>query len=234
MALIQISMRYIIAFFFFICLTFSSQAQSAPVNSNLGLDYILLDYVSQVKLSNNSYGEKYTGSFFLFDNWTNNCEIQLSGKLFKLNNVNFNVDTNEFMSEMGKDSVFSIDSKYVDFINIRGKRFIYKIYKGQNKFFEVLLKSEKGTSLFKGYNIRILPKSEMGMLNRPYDEIKKEEKYFITNGTELVNIKLKKKDILRFLEKDKQSIMLKHIKENKLSFKKEKDLKEIFKYYNSI
>ena len=56
----------------------------------LGIDYKIRDFVVHTKLSNNESGEKYIGSFFLFDNWKNNCKIQINGKEFRLNNVNLN------------------------------------------------------------------------------------------------------------------------------------------------
>jgi hypothetical protein len=231
-------MRYkilILFICFIICNGVSSQGiQVNIVQSNLGLDYKIRDFVVHTKLSNNESGEKLIGSFFLFDDWKNNCKIQINGKEFRLNNVNFNIQNNEFLSEIGKDSVFTVTPKYIDFITINNKKFKYHLYKGENKFFEVLLDTKKKLSLFKGHHIRIIPKSDMGMLNRPYDEIRREKKFYILNGSKLIGFKLKKKDILKQIDKDKQNTIIKYIIEKKLSYKREKDVIEIFKYYATI
>jgi len=225
-------MQFRIVIFFTVFILFNSFTSLAQVNTVNSSQ--ILDYANVIESPYSVGGEKILGSYLLFDDWINNCKIQLKGKQFTLNNVNFNIPTNEFMSEIGKDSVFAIHGKHIDFIEIENKVFKYYLYEGQNKFFEVLLDNELMLSFLKGFNTRILPRSEMGMLNRPYDEIKKQEKYFITNGTEIVKVKLNKKEILKYIKKDKQSKILKYIKERRLSFKKEKDVKEIFKYYNSI
>ncbi len=231
-------MRYkilILFIFFIICDCVSSQSMQVNIaQNNLGIDYKIRDFEAEVKRSKNENGEKYIGSFFLFDNWKNNCKIQINGKEFRLNNVNFNIQSNEFLSKIGEDSVFTVLPKYIDFITINNKKFKYHLYKGENKFFEVLLDTKNIFSLFKGHYIRIIPKSEVGMLNRPYDEIRREKKFYILNGSKLIGFKLKKKDILKRIDKDKQNIIIKYVVEKKLSYKREKDVVEIFKYYNTI
>ena len=115
------------------------------------------------------------------------------------------------------------------------KKYKYHFYKNENKFFEVLLESdEEKVSVLKGYHIRIIPKSNMGMLNRPYDKITKDQKFYILKGAEIKQLKLKKKEVFRLMKVELQNDVKKYIKKNKLSYKKEKELVEIFKYYNSL
>ena len=151
-------MKYIVQILllsFGICQTISSQAiQTNVVQNNLGIDYKIRDFVVNTELLNNGYGEKYLGSFFLFDNWKNNSQVQIRGKKFAFYNVNFNVKNNEFMSEVSKDSVFTLLPEYIDFITIDSKVYKYHLYKGENKFFEVLFESEKKISIYRGYDIR--------------------------------------------------------------------------------
>lgn len=122
------------------------------------------------------------------------------------------------MSEIIKDSVFTLLPEYIDFITIDSKVYKYQLYKGENKFFEVLFESENKISHYRGYDIRIIQKSELGMLNRPYDEVKKDEKFCILNNDELVVLKLKKKDLLKFIDNDKQDAILKYVKEKGLTY----------------
>lgn len=223
----------LLIFFVFFLIFNVSYSQTVPVNRNLAIDYRIRDFVVSKKLSNDS-GEKILGSYFLFKDWKNNSKVTLTGKEFVLNNVNFNVQNNEFMSEIGTDSVFTVTPKHIDLISIGNRNFKYQFYKGENKFFEVLFTANKRLSFYKGFHIKILPKSEMGMLNRPYDEIRIEEKLYVLNGSALIEMKKKKKEFLNLFEKDLQNSMTKFIKEQKLSYKREQDLIEIFKYYDTI
>ncbi|NNC69969.1 MAG: hypothetical protein HKN90_04010 [Flavobacteriaceae bacterium] len=214
--------------------TFSQEGQTNVLQRNLAIDYRIRDFVVNKRLSDNDHGEKYIGTYYLFKDWSNSSRIHLTGKEFVLNNVNFNVQTNEFMSEIGQDSVFTVIPNYIDRIAIGDRNFTYNFYKNENKFFEVLFSASKKISLYKGFHIRIIPKSEMGMLNRPYDEVRIEEKLYLIYDQEIVELKKKKKDILGFIEKDLQNDLLIYIKSKKLSYKKEKDLIEIFKYYDTL
>ena len=232
-------MRLKIILIVFSFLIFESTYSQINVNvqqNSLGLDYMIRDFVTLTTLNGDLNNDtKVLGSFFLFDTWVNNCKVQIKGKEFKLNKVNLNVQTNEFMLEMGKDSIFTFTTKSIDFININDKKYKYHFYKNENKFFEVLLEGkEENISILKGYHIRIIPKSNMGMLNRPYDKITKDQKFYTRKGTEIKLLKLKKKEVLGLIDSELQNDIKKYIKKNKLSYKKEKDLVEIFKYYNSL
>ena len=72
------------------------------------------------------------------------------------------------------------------------------------------------------------------MLNRPKDEIIKEEKFYTINKAELVVLKLKKKDILKVIDQDKQQAILKYVKEKNLSYKKENDVLKLLIYYDAL
>ncbi len=227
-------MRFIICCFFIFLICSNVSSQQKTVNDDaLGTIFQLQNITSNAENSGANDGN-YIGTFLLFKDWNNSCSIQIIGKKYALNRVNFNVQNNEFMYKTGENDIFAIAPKNIDFIHIKGQSFKYKLYKGEDKFFEVLFESKKRLSLFKGYHIRILPKSELGMLNRPKDEIKKEEKFYILNGTELAVLKLKKKDILKLIDKDMQDKITKYVKEKSLSYKKEKDVLEILKYYDII
>jgi len=232
-------MKYVLLLLFFsfgLCQSIASQdgIQTNIRQNNLGMDYRLRDFMVNTKLQNDGYGEKYIGSFFLFDNWRPTSKVYIRGKEFTFRNVNFNVQSNEFISEVSKDSVFYLLPKYIDFIVIDDKTYKYQLYKGATKFFEVLYENNNKRSIYRGYDVRIIPKSDVGMLNRPYDEIKHEEKFFMMEGVEPIAFKLKKKEILNLIAKDKRDAVSKYIKENKLSYKKEKDVLKIFKYYDTI
>lgn len=199
------------------------------------VNYQVKDFIKEAE-RNGANTQQYLDSYFLFDNWKNNCQIQVSGKKVLLNNINLNLETNQFMYKTHKDSVFTIPSSYIDFVVINFSKYDFKRFNSQNKFVEVLLDDSQKISLYKGYNIKVLPKSDISvMTDKPYDRTRKETKYYYTlNESELINFKMKKKETLRLFNKDEHSKVTKFAKDRKLSFKREKDVVEIIDYYNSL
>ena len=55
-------------------------------------------------------------------------------------------------------------------------------------------------------------------------------KYFFYLNDDLIQVELKKKDILKIF-KSKQNEVTSFVKSNKLSYKKEEDVTKIFNYY---
>ena len=60
-----------------------------------------------------------------------------------------------------------------------------------------------------------------------------EDKFYIFKNNKLDKFWLSKKNTLKMLSSQKQ-LILKHSKNNKLSYSKENDIVEIFKYYDSL
>ena len=230
-------MKNFIKLIFFLLLInhncFSQTVGPGLNGGELGMTYQMQDYASLTRLNNSAKGEIIT-TYFLYNDWQNNCTLIIKGKKLKLNKVNFKIETNEFLLEKGKDSVFSFNKKDIDLITINGVRYKYKDFKNEKKFFEILLERKNGLSFYKGYNIRVLPKSDIGVLNRPYDVKVKEEKFYVSDGESINTIKLKKKKIIKLFKKEKQNSVSKFIKKNKLSYKKVNDIIKIFNYYNNL
>jgi len=222
-------MKYNILFIAIFSLTYNSLF----CQNELGMSYQIRDYASLTRLNNPETGN-LVKTYFLYDEWQNDCTVILKGKRLNLNQVNFKIATNEFLLNEGKNTAFSFTTKNIDLITIKGRRFKYKMYNGEDKFFEILLESNTGLSLFRGYSIRILPKSNIGVLNRPYDVKKREVKLFILRGEKLSVIKLKKKRVLRFFDKKKHDLVLTYVKKNKLSFKNESHFIKILNHYNNL
>lgn len=223
---------YVYFIIFLIFGTVSSQQKTANDDA-LGTLFQLRNIKSDAENSGANDGS-YIGSYLLFEDWNKSCRIQILGKKYALNSVNFNVENNEFMYKGGDEGIFTIAAKNIDFIEIDNKIYKYHLFNNETRFFEILFEANNKLSFYKGYKIRVIPKSELGMLNRPYDEIKKDEKFYFLNNGELVIYKMKKKEFLKFIKKDKQAAILKFIKENSLSYKKEKDIIQILKYYDEI
>ncbi len=175
------------------------------------------------------------GSTYVFTNWKNIGVIDIDNKKYRLANINFNIKTNNFESQVGKDSVFILDIANVNHVYINNKKFksFYFSKKKRDKSFEIIYDGDD-FKLLKGYEVGIkYGETDPLMVKKKVDTYFITKTYYIRTGTDIQEIKLKKKKILS-LFKDKAEQINKFAKENKLSFKKEIDLKKIFSYYNSL
>ncbi len=78
-----------------------------------------------------------------------------------------------------------------------------------------------------------IPSTSYGKVEPPkYIDV---SSYFIKKGdAECVEIKLRKKDILRFLDKERIASILEYAKVNDLSFKKERDVISLLEYHDGL
>ena len=104
-------------------------------------------------------------------------------------------------------------------------RNIYNSKEGSDKAYEVLFEN-KDFALLKGYDISFVKSSPNPMVNRPKPKIKKKVSYYLYKQGQLTDFKLKKTNILSLLG-DKADQGVAFAESNKLSFKKDKDIKRI-------
>jgi len=176
------------------------------------------------------------GSQYLFKEWKNNGVIIVGSKKYVLPNVNFNIDKQTFMSKIENDSVYIYNINNDDKILINGRRFqsIYNDIERKNKVYEVVY-SGKNFSVLKEYYVAVVEASSNPMLNRPNRKIKQKNKFLVyTASKEFVDLKLQKKSILVFMEKNNIEVVKEFVDERKLSYKKEDDVIRIFKYHDSL
>ena len=175
------------------------------------------------------------GNIHLFEKWSNTGVINIDGKNYKLLNINYNMRTDNFESQVGKDSVFILDNSNVNHLYINNKRFenFYFSRINKNKNFEVI-HDGKEFKLIKGFEIGVkYGETDPLMVKKKVDKYFTTKSYYLMRGIDINDIGLKKKVILT-LFKDKKDLVGKFVKENKLSYKKDADLKKIFKYYDSL
>jgi len=175
------------------------------------------------------------GNIYVFENWNNSCNIKIGDKVYKLKNINLNMKSDQFEAKVGKDSMFAFNTSNIDYIIIKNRKFksFYVPEKEKNRNFELI---------YDGIDIKLLKEYEVGIKYNDPDPLMVKENvdnyfttitYYIRKGEDIKQIKLKKKDI-RNLFDSKASVVDKFVKENKLSYKKEKDLNKIFIYYASL
>ncbi|TYA53308.1 hypothetical protein [Formosa maritima] len=179
----------------------------------------------------------YEGSIHLFDTWETTAMIVTnSGKELRINNLNFNLKDQRFETRILGDSLFIFNNDKIKYVQAQETSFIkLKNPKSNNvEFFETLLNLEHIT-LYKhaGLDIRNGILNPLTQQQLP-DVYSTSFSYFYTkNNSNLLEIKLKKKDILKAFSNKKNEIII-HAKENDLWYDTEEGLIKILTYYNSL
>ena len=177
------------------------------------------------------------GSIYLFNNWKNYPVVVKSkdNKIFTLDNVNFNLRTNRMVTKISQDSIFVLNMKSIETVDIQGKVFKKVDTEIGSRIFEVIYESEK-VSLLNFHSVKLVEGSVNPMLSRKTDKLVHKEVYYVLNGQGINELRLKKKSILNsFASNDNEkNSLLKYFLENKLSFKKIDDVKVVLNNLNTI
>lgn len=177
------------------------------------------------------------GSIYLFEDWKNYPVIIKSkdNKTFTLDNVNFNLRTNRLVTKISQDSIFVLNMKQIDNINILGKVFKKIDSEIGSRVFEVIYESDK-VSILNFHSVKLVEGSVNPMLSRKNDKLIHKEVYYLLNDSGITEFRLKKKFILESFannEAEKKSL-LKYYSKNKLSFKNLNDLKNVLNNIDNI
>ena len=177
------------------------------------------------------------GSIYLFNNWKNYPVVVKSkdNKIFTLDNVNFNLRTNRLVTKISQDSIFVLNMKSIETVDIQGKVFKKVDTEIGSRIFEVIYESDK-VSLLNFHSVKLVEGSVNPMLSRKTDKLVHKEVYYVLNGQGINELRLKKKSILNsFASNDNEkNSLLKYFLENKLSFKKIDDVKIVLNNQNTI
>lgn len=168
------------------------------------------------------------GSVFLFDQWENNGVIEVGDKRYVFGNMNYHVKKATFMTKISEDSIVSFDLSTFDRIVINDKPFksIYNPSKRANDTFEVIYEG-KDLALLKVYSLEITEANPNPMINRSKSKIKKKSTYYLKKGNSIKRFKFKKKNLLE-LAGNKSADLELYAEKNKLSFKKDDDVRRMF------
>ena len=175
------------------------------------------------------------GDIHVFPNWKNIGIIDIDNKMYRLANINFNIKTNNFESQVGKDSIFILDIANVNHIHINNRKFqsFYFSNKKGDQSFEILYDGDD-FKLLKGYEVGIrYGETDPLMVKKKVDTYFTTKTYYVRRGADIQEVSLKKKNIL-LLFKDKANLVGTFAKKNKISYKKDNDLKKLFNYFNSL
>jgi len=174
------------------------------------------------------------GSEYLFDEWDNGARVYTKDKnKFSLKNINLNIKRNSFVSKLGKDSIFTYNMNNIDKVIINRK--IYKsIFSGEGKRIYQVVYEDTNFSILKGFSIQTVPSSPNPMVNRKSDRLVRKEILYLKKDNVVKRFKLSKKRVLRLVIANNKKEVLRYAKDEKLSFRKERDINRILKYSNTL
>ena len=137
------------------------------------------------------------GSIYLFDTWKNYPVVVKSkdNKTFTLDNVNFNLRTNRLVTKISQDSIFVLNMKSIETVNIQGKVFKKVDTEIGSRIFEVIYESDK-VSLLNFHSVKLVEGSVNPMLSRKTDKLVHKQEYYALNDKGITQFNLKKKSIL--------------------------------------
>ena len=171
------------------------------------------------------------GTVYLFEDWNNAGIIYAANERFALNNINLNIQRNSFESKVGQDSLFSFNFNNVDKFVVNGRTFKNYYWEDDNRVYEIIYEGNNW-SIIKGFKIVEVTGSANPMLNRTRDRMVRKMFYYLKNEKGIHSLVLKKKRILKLVKGDGKNVekTANFAKSNKLSFKKEDDLRKILEY----
>lgn len=175
------------------------------------------------------------GSFLLFENWNNHAVLVLGEEKLTVSNINFHVDEEKFISELDNDSTFVYEFKGINRIIVNSRPFIsmYSSAENKNKVYEVIAEGEK-YNLVKNYYSKVSQGSENPMLARSRNKIRLRSNFFVMINGGLMPFDNSKSSLKQFLSPQQMEKVNVFVKSNKLSYRKEEDLKKIFNFLNVL
>lgn len=173
------------------------------------------------------------GTVYLFEDWNNTGVIHATtNQRYSLRNINLNIERNSFESKVGRDSLFSFNFNNIEKFIINGRTFKNYYWNDDNRVYEIIYEG-KDWSLIKGFKIVEVTGSANPMLNRTRDRMIRKTFYYLKDDKGIRSFILKKNRVLKLLSNSDKAITSKienYAKANKLSFKKENDLRKILEF----
>lgn len=163
---------------------------------------------------------------YLYPTWRNNTILYVNGNKYELSNVNFNISTSSLTCKLNNGKYFVFGGSEVQKFSMNGKLF----RKNGRAYFEVLVE-EGNTYFYKRYDVRQKDAAthRLGMGQKGASHSVTSYSYLVKYGRESKTIELSKNSILELFS-DKKEVLKKYVKDNDLSYKKERDLIKIVRY----
>lgn len=193
------------------------------------------DYVRNTLSGKNNVNEFAVGSVYLDENFQKG-EVTIGDKTFdsylRYNALNDIFETRNQLGEVNAlmrrpDIKTSIDGK-----NFRIENFIDDNNMSKQRYFTILADGEKKFLKIEGVELQEAEKANTSYQADKPATLKPFEKHYIKIGeASAVEVRLRKKDILKELDDDR---LEKYVKDNKMKLKDESEVIKLFTYYNSL
>lgn len=220
---------YIIITFFL----FSLQINAQQVSLNSVNEFDIASYFNDIdiKLRKSLDDFNLKKEPFYIKNWKSVLRVvNLNKKIIKVGSSNFHIKLQKFITKIDNKSVYLWDDKGVDFFLLDYVKF--KMY--DDKYYQILSVGE-GLIFAKNLSLKTIKKNVNPMMGERSEESFKVKNNFVLIKNGIVEkIKLKEKVILKHISENKKEFIKVYAKKNKLKFNKEKDLKKIINYYNTL
>jgi len=168
------------------------------------------------------------GNKFLFGNWLSSARLITQNKqVIDILNVNFDMERGTFSFREG-DNILDINQFVVSSINVNDLKFKRTLNPINNvsRLMEVIYESDD-LALLKDHNVSIREGKFDVQIGQQPDEFVNSTHYYLISEGEFKKFKPKKSAVLALFGSYKD-VMANHIKKNKLSYKEDLDLKDMF------
>ena len=204
-----------------------------------GVAVYIDNYVDLTRNSLN-YASAQGQSQMLFSSWSNTATVETHTQSYTIANVNFDVANATFVQkkEDNRFMGFTMGSS-VKRVTINGRSFksVFSIADGKTKVYEVI--HEDGSyAILKNYEVKVRERKMDSYTGRQEQKITLSSDYYLqkSNNDAVVAFKMNKKSLLKlYAEEGISAESIKNFaKENRLSFKKDQDIKRILRFSSNL
>jgi hypothetical protein len=207
----------------------------SSLNSNQAIDGSLVNFDGG-NYSGRTFkaATKIEGDKFLFDNWFSSARVVTQNKqVIDVRNVNFDMERGTFSFKEG-EYLLDVNQFVVSSVSINDLIFKRTLNPQDNisRLMEVIYESDD-LSLLKDHNVRIREGKFDIQVGQEPDEYVSNTNYYLISEGEFKKFKPKKSSVLSIFN-DYEDVMVQYIKENKLSYKEDHDLKKMFSKLSTL
>lgn len=195
-----------------------------------------------VNLNGNSfnYASTESKSQLLFSSWSNTATVETNTQSYTIANVNFDVANATFVQKKDGDKFmsFTIGSS-VKRVTINGRSFksVFSIADGKSKVYEVI-HEDNSYAILKNYKVKVRERKMDSYTGRQEKKVTLSSDYYVqkSNNDAIVAFKVNKKNLLQLYASEGISAesIKSFAKENRLSFKKDEDIKRILRFSSNL
>ncbi|WP_396597222.1 hypothetical protein [Dokdonia sp. R86516] len=207
----------------------------SSLNSNQSIDGSLVSFDGgNYSARTFKTATKLEGDKFLLNNWLSTARVITKNKqVIDIRNVNFDMERGTFSFKEG-EYILDVNQFVVSSVKINDLIFKRTLNPQDNisRLMEVIYESDD-LALLKDHNVRIREGKFDIQVGQEPDEYVSNTNYFLISEGEFKKFKPKKSSVLSIFN-DYEDVMVQYIKENKLSYKEDRDLKKIFSKLSTV